>query len=337
VTSIKKNAIKANRSAGVDVVWIALAVSVAILVLGETARADNFSLNGYYRDTNPMLSREDVISFSNFYSCGTSTAVSVPCMFSHFGEKGYSESKARQSENLLDVLTHAGIRVLWRDNNSGCKGVCGRVEFENMENLNKTEFCSESGCFDEIMLQGLQSYLDNLDQDAFIVLHQKGSHGPAYYLRYPEPFKVFTPVCESSRLDQCPRQEIVNAYDNSILYTDYFLYKVIVFLKTNSDRFYTAMIYVSDHGESLGENNIYLHGLPYHFAPAEQTHVPFILWLSKGFEETYGIDKTRLLKISDDRHSHDDLFDSVLGLLNIRTKEYDAGQDLFAGAKKIQS
>ncbi len=173
----------------------------------------------------------------------------------------------------------------------------------------------------------------SLDQDAFIVLHQKGSHGPAYYLRYPDSFKVFEPVCSTSQLDQCPRQEIINAYDNTILYTDYFLSRVIDFLKTNSDRFYTAMIYVSDHGESLGEDNIYLHGLPYHFAPDDQIHVPFIVWFSKEFEESYNIDRIRLHAISAERHSHDDLFASILGLLDIRTAAYDPRMDLFAPAK----
>jgi lipid A ethanolaminephosphotransferase len=307
--------------------------TITILVLGETARAENFSLNGYYRDTNPLLSKQDIISFSNFYACGTSTAVSLPCMFSHLGRAKYSESKARESENLLDVLAHAGVRVWWRDNNSGCKGVCDRIETENMAKLKHKDFCGDSGCYDEILLQGLQEYADNLESDAFIVLHLKGSHGPAFYRRYPEPFKKFTPVCESSQLDKCPRQDIVNAYDNSILYTDYILSRVIDFLKTNSDTFYTSMIYVSDHGESLGENNIYLHGLPYLIAPDAQKHIPFILWFSKGFEESYGIDRAHLESISASRHSHDDLFDSVLGLLDIRTKEYDPRQDIFAGAK----
>jgi lipid A ethanolaminephosphotransferase len=307
--------------------------TITILVLGETARAENFSLNGYFRDTNPMLRKEEVINFSNFYACGTSTAVSLPCMFSHLGQKKYKESKAKRSENILDVLSHAGIRVLWRDNNSGCKGVCSRIEFEKMDNLKNKGLCSDSECYDEIMIQGLQSYVDSLDQDAFIVLHQKGSHGPAYYLRYPDSFKIYEPVCNSSQLDKCPRQEIINAYDNSILYTDYFLSLVIDFLKKNSDTFYTAMIYVSDHGESLGENNIYLHGLPYQFAPDEQKRVPFILWFSKGFEENYGIDRAHLESIGASRHSHDNLFDSVLGLLDIQTKEYDPQQDIFAGVK----
>ncbi len=311
--------------------------TITVLVLGETARAENFSLNGYSRDTNPMLSQEEIINFSNFYSCGTSTAVSVPCMFSHLGEERYSESKAKKSENLLDVLSHAGIQVLWRDNNSGCKGVCKRIEAEKMANLQHENLCGDAGCYDEILLQGLQEYVDSLKKDAFIVLHQKGSHGPAYYLRYPESFELYEPVCETSQLDKCPRQEIINAYDNSILYTDYFLSLVIGFLKNNSDKFDTAMIYVSDHGESLGENNIYLHGLPYHIAPDEQKRVPFILWFSKGFEDAYGIDRRHLESISAARHSHDNLFDSVLGLLDIQTKEYDPREDIFAVIKKMNA
>jgi lipid A ethanolaminephosphotransferase len=311
--------------------------TITILVLGETARAANFSLNGYSRDTNPMLNKEDIINFSNFYSCGTSTAVSVPSMFSHLGRKRYSETKAKSSENLLDVLSHAGIQVLWRDNNSGCKGVCKRIEAEKMANLQHENLCGDAGCYDEILLQGLQEYVDSLKKDAFIVLHQKGSHGPAYYLRYPESFELYEPVCETSQLDKCPRQEIINAYDNSILYTDYFLSLVIGFLKNNSDKFDTAMIYVSDHGESLGENNIYLHGLPYHIAPDEQKRVPFILWFSKGFEDAYGIDRRHLESISAARHSHDNLFDSVLGLLDIQTKEYDPREDIFAVIKKMNA
>jgi len=307
--------------------------TITILVLGETARAENFSLNGYQRDTNPFLKKEDIINFSQFYSCGTTTAVSVPRMFSHLDRRKFSESKARQFENILDVLKRTGIHVLWQENNSGCKGVCDRIETQDMGNLKMKEFHGASEYYDEILLQGLQEFVDRLDNNAFIVLHQKGSHGPAYYLRYPEQFKVFTPVCVSSQLDRCPRQEIVNAYDNSILYTDYFLSRVIDFLKTNSDRFYTAMIYLSDHGESLGENNIYLHGLPLLLAPNEQKHIPFIVWLSDGFEKTYGIDKARLQKISNKKFSHDNLFDSILGMLDIKTDEYDAYNDIFTYCK----
>jgi lipid A ethanolaminephosphotransferase len=303
--------------------------SLVVLVVGETARAQNFSLNGYEKNTNPLLSKEDIINYPDTHSCGTATSESVPCMFSDFGRSDYSDSKSKHYENLLDVLTHANINVLWRDNNSGCKGVCERVTTENMENLTVPEFCNDKECFDEILLKGLQEKIDKFGNDGVIVLHQKGSHGPAYYLRYPEVFKKFTPECTSNQVQDCPREQIVNAYDNSILYTDYFLSQVIHFLQKNARQYNTALLYMSDHGESLGENGIYLHGLPYKFAPDEQIHIPFILWLSPEFSSSFNIDTECLKQYNSEAYSHDNLFHSVLGMLDIQTSEYDAEQDIF--------
>ena len=250
-------------------------------------------------------------------------------MFSDFGREDYSDNKAKHYENLLDVLTHAGVSVLWRDNNSGCKGVCERVSTENMETQTIAEFCNSQECFDEILLYGLQEKIQQLKGDAVIVLHQKGSHGPAYYLRYPEAFKKFTPECVSNQVQDCPREQIINAYDNTILYTDYFLNQVIGFLKSNANRFNTALLYMSDHGESLGENGIYLHGLPYKFAPDEQTHIPFMLWLSPEFADSFNIDSECLKQHRTEAYSHDNLFHSVLGMLDVQTSEYDAELDIF--------
>jgi lipid A ethanolaminephosphotransferase len=303
--------------------------SIVVLVVGETARAKNFSLDGYQRQTNPLLNQQDIINYPDTHSCGTATAESVPCMFSDFGREDYSDNKAKHYENLLDVLAHAGISVLWRDNNSGCKGVCERVPTENMETQTITEFCNSQECFDEILLHGLQEKIQQLKGDAVIVLHQKGSHGPAYYLRYPEAFKKFTPECVSNQVQDCPREQIINAYDNTILYTDYFLNQVIGFLKNNANRFNTALLYMSDHGESLGENGIYLHGLPYKFAPDEQTHIPFILWLSPEFADSFNIDSECLKQHRTEAYSHDNLFHSVLGMLDVQTSEYDAELDIF--------
>jgi lipid A ethanolaminephosphotransferase len=97
-----------------------------LLVLGETARSGNFSLNGYGRPTNPLLAKEDVASQRNAWSCGTSTAASLPCMFSNFGREAY-DSRPANYEGLLDVLQRAGLAVLWIDNQSGCKGACDRM------------------------------------------------------------------------------------------------------------------------------------------------------------------------------------------------------------------
>jgi lipid A ethanolaminephosphotransferase len=304
--------------------------SIVVIVVGETARAENFALNGYNRATNPSLSKEDIINFPNTHSCGTATAASLPCMFSNLKRSHFSDSDAKQNENLLDVLAHAGISVLWKDNNSGCKGVCQRVTTENTEILKIPGLCAGGECFDEVMLQGLQSYFDKLTNNTIIVLHQKGSHGPAYYKRHPEKFKVFTPECTNDQVQDCPQADIINAYDNTILYTDYFLAEVIQLLKSNANKYNTAMLYMSDHGESLGENGIYLHGLPYSFAPEEQKHIPFILWLSKDFSHSFGLDTECIKRQQKTAYTHDNLFHSVLGMLDIKTSSYEADYDIFS-------
>jgi len=302
---------------------------LVILVVGETARADRFSLNGYQRKTNPLLEQEKVISYTNVMSCGTSTAVSVPCMFSTFTRDDYNDAHAKDTENLLDVLHHAGVNILWRDNNSDSKHVAERITYEDFKSPQKNTICDDE-CRDEGMLVGLQDYIDQHNGgDVLIVLHQMGNHGPAYYKRYPAGFEKFTPVCHSNELQTCTNEEINNAYDNAILYTDYFLSKVIALLKNNEHQFETAMMYMSDHGESLGENNLYLHGLPYTFAPETQKHVGAILWLGSEFAED-GLDTNVLRADANTAYSHDNLFHTVLGLLEIKTASYDKRLDILA-------
>lgn len=301
---------------------------LVVFVLGETARSDRFSLNGYARETNPALRRENVFSFGDVRSCGTSTAASVPCMFSVFGRAGYNRTTAR-SENLLDVLSHTGrVSVLWRDNNSDSKGVAARATYEDYKTPARNTICDVE-CRDEGMLVGLQEYVDRQPRgDVFIVLHQMGNHGPAYYKRYPEGFETFKPACRSNDLSACTGAEIGNAYDNAIRYTDYFLGKVIEFLKRNDERFETTLLYVSDHGESLGENGIYLHGLPYAISPIEQRKVPLVLWF--GERTRRRIDVAALRARLGTRASHDNLFHTVLGLLEVKTAVYDPKKDLLA-------
>ncbi len=288
--------------------------SLIILVLGETARAMNFSLNGYGRHTNPLLSKQNIINFNDVSSCGTATAVSVPCMFSKFTRAEFSHSKGEQYENLLDVASHAGYQVLWRDNNTGCQGTCGHVVFEDLAGKNMPAYCKEGNCVDEILLDNLQNIISQKKGDKLIVLHQKGNHGPTYHLRYPDQFEVFKPACSTNQLHSCSTEEVVNAYDNAILYTDFFLNKTIDFLKKNATNYSTALVYMSDHGESLGENNFYLHGLPYMIAPDQQKKVPFILWLSDEYQQTYNVDNVCLSQKASQKLSHDNLFSSMLGL-----------------------
>lgn len=298
---------------------------LVIMVVGETARADHFSLNGYERETNPLLKQEKVINFPDFWSCATTTAQSVPCIFSHYSRTGFDRRKAKVADNVLDILKRAGVSILWRDNNSSSKGVADRVTYESFQS-SKTNLVCDTECRDEGMLVGLQDYIDlHPTGDVLIVLHQMGNHGPAYYKRYPAAFEKFAPVCKNSDIGACSSEQVINAYDNAILYTDYFLSRVIKLLKQNDEAFETAMVYVSDHGESLGENGLYLHAMPYFLAPDTQKHVPAVMWFGRNFDQEglVRIEETRKKRLS-----HDNMFSTLLGLFEIRSAAYDPRMDM---------
>ena len=306
-----------------------------IMVVGETARADRFSLNGYEKETNPLLKKEEVLNLTNLSSCGTSTAVSVPCMFSIFNIDDYDYKKGVSTQNVVDVLKNTkDIEILWRDNNSSSKGVADRIDFEDYRTNATNTICTEDGeCRDEGMLIGLENYIEkNKDRDILIVLHQMGNHGPAYYKRYPKEFEKFTPVCKTNQLEQCTKEEVSNAYDNAILYTDYFLSKVINFLKPYSASHETAMIYMSDHGESLGENGLYLHGMPYFMAPKEQTHIPGIIWLGNEIKKEYDLEKVKTF--ANQKYTHNNLFHTMLGIFDVQSEVYKKELDILHDAKK---
>ncbi len=306
--------------------------SLFVIVVGETARADHFQLNGYARPTNPELSKiTGLINHPNAFSCGTDTAQSVPCMFSGLGRDNFSNAKASARENLLDILKRAGFDVIWRENQAGCKGVCDRITSEVLTGLKHPTFYARSENFDEILIDGLEERIAKLERNTVIVMHMMGSHGPAYWKRYPERFEVFKPVCQQSQFSRCTRDEIINAYDNTILYTDYVLARLAGILSSaTSHNVDGGMIFMSDHGESLGENNLYLHGMPYAIAPDAQIHVPMAVWLSPDFEISFAIDRGCLAARAAAKAGHDNLFHSVLGLLDVDTKVYDPVLDLFA-------
>ncbi|MFK3971691.1 phosphoethanolamine transferase [Pseudomonas sp. NPDC087358] len=308
--------------------------SLMIFVVGETARADHFSLNGYERETNPELKKQDILNFTQVASCGTSTAVSVPCMFSKFPRSDYSDKKGKTYEGLLDMLQRAGVKVVWLDNNSDCKGTCLRVPHSDIPKTQPSPFCDGQNCLDESLLVGLQAYIDSLKDNAIIVLHSDGSHGPEYYDRYPKSLERFTPVCHTNQLGSCTSDELKNVYDNTILYTDHFLSQTIELLKRNQDKVDTSMIYVSDHGESLGENGIYLHAAPYAIAPSAQTHVPMVMWFGNSTLADASVDRSCLAaKQNQPDLSHDYMFHSVLGLLGVNTSEYQPALDIFHSCK----
>jgi len=306
-----------------------------VLVVGETARAMNWGLNGYARQTTPELSSLGVVNFTDVGSCGTNTEVSVPCMFSRIGRRDYDEDRIRGEESLLQVLHRAGFDVQWRDNQSGCKGVCAGLPNQKMVDVPDPALCSGPECMDEILLKGLDAQLgdDKSTVNHLIVLHQMGSHGPAYHRRAPEKFKRFTPTCDTEELRKCTTQAVVNSYDNSLTYTDHVLADTIRFLQSQSARYDTALLYVSDHGESLGENNLFLHGLPYAIAPIQQTQVPMVMWLSPSFVESRQVDLACLRSHATQRATHDNLFHTMLGLLDVQTSVYEPTLDLVKGCR----
>ncbi|MDM1246372.1 phosphoethanolamine--lipid A transferase [Acinetobacter sp. R933-2] len=295
-----------------------------VLVVGETARAESFSLNGYAKNTNPNLSKQTgILNYSQVSSCGTATAVSVPCMFSGMPRKEYDEQLASHREGMLDIAQRAGYKVTWIDNNSGCKGTCNRVEqYKIPENL-KQKWCKDEECLDGILVDSLKQYLSEIAKDdktpRLIVLHQMGSHGPAYYKRASAQYQKFKPTCDTNAIQGCTREELLNSYDNTIVYTDDVLNQVIELLKTQT-QYRTGFWYLSDHGESTGEHGMYLHGAPYAIAPTQQTHVPMILWFSDDWKKSHAQQIECLAAQKNKSLSQDNLFPSVLSLLDVKTQ-----------------
>jgi lipid A ethanolaminephosphotransferase len=303
--------------------------AVVVLVVGETARAANWGLNGYTRQTTPLLAALPVVNFPHVTACGTNTETSLPCMFAPVGRRDYDEARIRGNEGLLHVLARAGVGVQWRDNQSGCKGVCDSVANTTVRALAPPGLCDTDRCFDEGLLHGLKDLLlatQGTHQPQLLVLHQLGNHGPSYFRRVPPSFSRFQPVCESDELQKCTREEIVNAYDNALLYTDHVLAQLIEQLRASAMD--AAVVFVSDHGESLGENNLYLHGLPYAMAPDVQKQVPMVMWLSDSYRARFGLDAGCLARRAQAPISHDHLFHTLLGLLDVRTALHEPAWDL---------
>lgn len=310
-----------------------------VVVVGETARADHFALNGYGRDTTPDLATRGVASWANVHSCGTNTLASVPCMFSPLGKADY-ESNKDDRENLLDVAQAAGLAVLWVDNQpGGCKGVCDRVPNADarvgLDAADKAALCSDDECLDDALLVGLERRIEALPPErrargVLLVMHQMGSHGPAYFKRSSADMKRFAPECKTNVLADCSHGELINAYDNSIAYTDRFLGRTIDWLKTQSARHATGLLYVSDHGESLGEFGLFLHGLPYQMAPEVQKHVPMVAWFDAGLQARGGLSTACLKADRDTALTHDNLYHTVLGVMDVATPSYHPAQDAFA-------
>jgi lipid A ethanolaminephosphotransferase len=297
--------------------------TVVVLVIGEAARAENFSLYGYHRPTNPLLSRAGVIALRNTKACATYTTAAVRCILSNV-EPGSPFS--RQYEPLPSYLKHNGVDVIWRTRNFGEPPIDVQT-YQKASELAQT--CAGTGCaHDEVLLTGLEQRIEaSASQRIFVVLHQSGSHGPAYYTKYPKEFEHFAPVCRSVEMSRCTRQELVNAYDNTILYEDHFLVRTIGLLQ-RLPHTRAVMIYLSDHGESLGEHGFYLHGVPYAIAPDVQKDIPFIVWMSEDFVRQKGV-QPHSLEIQAS-HSQRDVFHSVMGAFSMHSEAYLPEFDIFS-------
>ena len=308
--------------------------TLMFLVVGETARSQNYSLNGYQKETNGFTMKEpDLVSFRDVRSCGTATAVSVPCMFSNLTRREYDETLAKSRDGLLEVLQHAGVSVLWKENDGGCKGVCNHVPTLEIEPKTFPEYCEGDSCYDEVLLQGLDQQIAGMkgkQGSKLVAFHLMGSHGPTYYRRYPAADRVFLPDCPRSDIENCSNEELVNTYDNTIRYTDKVLSQLIDKLKTLESQYNVGLVYLSDHGESLGAMGVYLHGTPYKFAPDDQTRVPLLTWFSPQLQRDRQLDQDCLRQeAGSKRFSHDNLFHSMLGIMDVQTQAYDGKLDLF--------
>lgn len=313
-----------------------------VLVVGETARADHFGLNGYARDTTPELAARQVLSYRDVRSCGTNTLASVPCMFSPLGKQAF-EARKDDHENLMDVLQASGLAVFWLDNQAGgCKGVCDRIPhasaFDPLGEGVKSALCDGDECLDDVMLKGLDERLALLPAErrargVVLVMHQMGSHGPSYFKRSSPDAKRFLPECKSNALAECSHFELLNGYDNSIAYTDRFLGKTIDWLKGHSRQFDPALLYLSDHGESLGEYGLFLHGVPYGFAPEVQKHVPMVTWFSEGMKARRQLSSACMASGLDTPLTHDNLYHTVLGVMDVATPTYQPALDALASCR----
>lgn len=305
--------------------------TLMFLVVGETARSQNYSLNGYGKATNSFTAKEQgVVSFRDVRSCGTATAVSVPCMFSNLTRRGYDDQLASSRDGLLDVLQHAGVSVLWKENDGGCKGVCRNVPTIEILPKSYPALCQGESCYDEVLLEGLDQQIAGMKGNKLVAFHLMGSHGPTYFRRYPASERVFMPDCPRSDIENCSNEELVNTYDNTIRYTDKVVGLLIDKLKSLESQYDVGLVYLSDHGESLGAMGLYLHGTPYKFAPDDQTRVPLLTWFSPQLQADRQLDMGCLAaEASSQRFSHDNLFHSMLGIMDVQTRVYNNKLDLF--------
>lgn len=310
--------------------------TLLVLVVGETARAQNYPENGYARDTTPFTRELDIVKFEDVASCGTATAISVPCMFSALNRQTFNRQQADNQDNLLDLLQRAQVSVLWKENDGGDKKVAKNVNKIVVDRKRQDAQCQNGSCYDTALLEQFDDNVAAMKGNRVLVLHLMGSHGPTYFRRYPESMIEYQPECAQADIENCSVDEIVNTYDNTLRYTDYVLKKTINKLSSLQERYNTALVYISDHGESLGENGLFLHGMPYSLAPDYQKRVPMWVWMSPGFQQSKHVNYDCLKQEATRKntYSQDNLFHSVLGVMDVHTQEYQSALDVFRTCRR---
>lgn len=307
--------------------WRSDKKNLVVFVVGESMRDASFSLSGYERDTAEPLKPyvKDMTVFSKTESCAVLTRVSLPCMMTAYNRDNYDERGISYTANVLDILQTAGMNLLWLENEMGCNKMCRNIP---------TEFvCNSRNCVDMTLNERLKAKIDGFDDDTLVVLHQRGSHGPRYDLRAPEEYHQWKPVCQDANHQNCSYQELKNAYDNSVYYTLFVIADLMKMLsdKNVTDKFNPVVVFVSDHGQSLGEEGVYGHGGEFKDAPVYQREVPFFVWMPQSTREALKMDKQCLDRKTQVRRSHDEIFHSLLGINGVRTDVYDKNLDIFDG------
>ncbi len=295
-----------------------------ILVIGEAARSENFALNGYERETTPRLQRrKNIISYPNIYSQAGTTEVSVPHMISRIAAT--EKERINTEKTLPEAFHEAGYQTAWITNQSHIlctERILATVDkrFESGKDMSVTNN------YDEYLLAPLQKILTNRSTKQFMIVHTMGSHW-RYDTRYPSQFELFTPsLGEDFRLSMIKpsnRQKLVNAYDNTILYTDYFLDSLISV--TEKQQIPAVVLYISDHGENLYDNEqeLILHGN--YSASKWLYHVPLIVWYSDAYEALYPEKVAALHAHVNSRDNSSVVFHSMIDAAGLRYTNDTAG------------
>ncbi len=281
---------------------------ICVLIIGESARSANFSLYGYERNTNPLMT-EDGVTALKARASHTNTLNAVRAILHH-------KPSRELHEILPNYLARNGVDVMWRSSNWGTPP----LHFEKILSKGKLKelYPEADNNHDGILFHGLkEEILESKSDKIFIGIHTYTSHGPEYYSNTPDEFKRFMPECRTVEMANAKREELINAYDNTILYTDHLVHSVIEVLREFPDR-RACVIFISDHGESLGEGGLYMHGVPMNVAPAEQLDIPFIVWTS---------DNAKIKDIEQADHYY--IYHSVLNFLGIKSSFYDETKNIF--------